>query len=77
MGEGNTTIKVTYQAEYDTISVSVTDTGIEPPSVQTLDPIYDGGTWIAMKGKITSTGGENAYEIGFEYQDLAGGSVKK
>jgi hypothetical protein len=29
-----------------------------------------------MKGKIQSTGGENAYEIGFEYQDLAGGSVE-
>ncbi|MBA7549812.1 hypothetical protein ES705_42309 [subsurface metagenome] len=76
VGEGNTTIKVTYQGEYDTISVSVTDTGFSPPSVTTLDPIYDGGTYIAMKGKIQSTGGENAYEIGFEYQDLAGGSVE-
>ena len=76
VGEGNTTIKVTYQGEYDTISVSVTDTGISPPGVTTLDPIYDGGYYIAMKGKIQSTGGENAYEIGFEYQDLAGGSVE-
>lgn len=29
VGEGNTTIKVTYQGEYDTISVSVSDSGIK------------------------------------------------
>ena len=79
VGEGNTTIKVTYQGEYDTISVSVTDSGITPPSVSTSDAFNqvdpNGDAYIGVPGKIQATGGENAYERGFEYQDLAGGSV--
>lgn len=54
---------------------------LKPPSVRTSEDYFDGvdpygDAYIGVPGKIQATGGENAYERGFEYQDLAGGLVK-